>query len=67
MGRMQVITSSLSLARELWRRGEPGLADAALQLSPDQIADVGAAPVSSTPPERPIGYGRAARRRKPCS
>ena len=41
MGRMQVITSSLSLARELWRRGEPGLADAALQLSPDQVADVG--------------------------
>jgi hypothetical protein len=38
---MQVITSSLSLARELWRRGEPGLADKALHLSPDQVADIG--------------------------
>jgi len=38
---MQVITSSLSLARELWRHGEPELARGALQLSPDQVADIG--------------------------
>jgi len=39
MGQMQVITASLSLARELWRHGESGLADRALRLSPDQVAD----------------------------
>ena len=38
---MQVITSSLSLARELWRHGESELADRALQLTPDQVADIG--------------------------
>lgn len=41
MGQMQVITSALSLARELWRHGEPALADQALRLSPDQVADIG--------------------------
>jgi hypothetical protein len=38
---MQVVTSSLSLARELWRYGEPALAEAALRLSPEDVADVG--------------------------
>ncbi len=38
---MQVVTSSLSLARELWRYGEAELADRALHLSPDQVADIG--------------------------
>lgn len=41
MGQMQVITSALSLARELWRYGEPELADRAFQLSPEQVADIG--------------------------
>lgn len=41
MPSMQVITSSLSLARELWRLGEPELAGRALDLSPDQVADIG--------------------------
>jgi hypothetical protein len=38
---MQVVTSSLSLARELWRYGESELADRALRLSPGQVADIG--------------------------
>ena len=38
---MQVITSSLSLARELWRYGEAELANRALRLSADQVADTG--------------------------
>jgi hypothetical protein len=41
MGHMQVITSALSLARELWRYGEPDLADQALRLGPEQVADIG--------------------------
>lgn len=38
---MQVVTSSLSLARELWRYGEPDLAGRALLLRPGQVADIG--------------------------
>lgn len=38
---MSVITSSLSLARELWRFGEPELAARALQLRPEEVADIG--------------------------
>jgi len=38
---MQIITSPLSLARELWRYGEPVLADRALLLSPTEVADIG--------------------------
>jgi hypothetical protein len=41
MGHMQVITSALSLARELCRYGEPQLADRALRLGPEQVADIG--------------------------
>lgn len=41
MGQTQVITSALSLARELWRYGEPDLADQALRLSPEHVADIG--------------------------
>lgn len=41
MGESRIITSSLSLARELWRYGEPELAERALQLSPIEVADVG--------------------------
>ena len=37
----QVVTSSLSLARELRRYGESELADGALHLSPGQVADIG--------------------------
>ena len=39
---MQMITSSLSLARELWRFGEPDLAEQALHLNPVDVGDVGA-------------------------
>jgi hypothetical protein len=42
MGSMQIITSSLSLARQLWRYGEPELADRALLLTPTEVADIGA-------------------------
>jgi hypothetical protein len=38
---MVVVTSSLSLARELWRYGEPELADAAADLSAEDVLAVG--------------------------
>jgi len=38
---MGVVTSALSLARELYRYGEPNLADRSLALSPDQVATIG--------------------------
>ena len=40
--RARVITSPLSLARELWRYGEPELASRALSLSVDEVWDLGA-------------------------
>jgi hypothetical protein len=39
---MQVVTSGLSLARELWRYGEPDLARRALVLSAEDVLDIGA-------------------------
>ena len=39
---MQIITSSLSLARQLWRYGEPELADRVLRLTPTEVAGIGA-------------------------
>jgi hypothetical protein len=36
-----VVTSALSLARQLWRYGEPALAEQALALSPDEVATIG--------------------------
>jgi hypothetical protein len=41
MGEMRVVTSALSLARELHRFGEPILASQALALSPEDVAEVG--------------------------
>lgn len=41
MGSMHVVTSPLSLARELFRYGEPGLAERALALSSDEVAVIG--------------------------
>jgi hypothetical protein len=41
VGESRIITSKLSLARELWRYGEPELAERALQLSLTEVADVG--------------------------
>ncbi len=41
MAPLIITTTSLSLARELWRRGEPELADKAFRLSPAQVVDVG--------------------------
>lgn len=38
---MVVVTSSLSLARELWRYGEPELATAAADLSAEDVLAVG--------------------------
>lgn len=37
----QLITSQLSTARELWRFGEPELAERALRLSADQVLTMG--------------------------
>src|SRR4051794_33721777 len=39
---MQVLTSGLSLARELWRYGEPELARRALALPPEDVLSIGA-------------------------
>lgn len=36
-----VVTSSLALARTLWRLGEPALAQEALALEPDVVLDIG--------------------------
>jgi hypothetical protein len=36
-----IVTSALSLARQLWRYGEPSLADRALELSPEDVAKLG--------------------------
>jgi hypothetical protein len=41
MGLYVITTSSLSLSRQLWRYGEPELAERALELSPEEIADIG--------------------------
>lgn len=39
--RMHLITSALSIARELWRYGEPDLAERALALDVDAVLRVG--------------------------
>lgn len=39
--RVHLVTSSLSIARELWRYGEPELAERALGLSPSDVRTVG--------------------------
>jgi hypothetical protein len=39
--RAHLITSALSIARELWRYGEPDLAHRAMALTPDQVLDLG--------------------------
>jgi hypothetical protein len=39
---MQVVTTPLSIARNLWRYGEDDLMESALALSADQVADIGA-------------------------
>jgi hypothetical protein len=36
-----LITSALSIARELWRYGEPELAERAMALTPDEVLDLG--------------------------
>lgn len=36
-----IVTSALSLARQLWRYGEPALAERALGLSPEDVAKIG--------------------------
>ncbi len=41
MASLVITTTSLSLARELWRYGEPELAESAFRLSPEQVVDVG--------------------------
>jgi hypothetical protein len=42
VARMQVVTSGLSLARELWRYGEPDLARRALVLPAEAVLEIGA-------------------------
>lgn len=39
--RFIIVTSALSLARELWRYGEPGLAQRALGLDPAEVLEIG--------------------------
>jgi hypothetical protein len=41
-GTVRIITPALSIARELWRYGEPELAERALRLSPNEVLDIGA-------------------------
>ena len=41
MGSLQIVTSSLSLARQLWRYGESDLASRAFTLTPTEVADIG--------------------------
>lgn len=41
-GTTQVVTSALSIGRELWRYGEPELAKRALSLSPIEVLRIGA-------------------------
>jgi hypothetical protein len=36
-----IVTSALSLARELWRYGEPDLAERAFHLPPEDVANIG--------------------------
>ena len=38
---MQVVTTPLSLARNLWRYGEDDVVESALALSAEQVADIG--------------------------
>ena len=38
---IQVVTTPLSLARELWRYGEDDLVESALSLSAERVADIG--------------------------
>lgn len=41
MGSFTITSPPLSIARELWRLGEPGLASRALNLSAEQAVDIG--------------------------
>ena len=41
ISRAHLISSSLSFAREMWRYGEPQLAEQALELSPEEVLAVG--------------------------
>ncbi|MFF1880194.1 hypothetical protein ACFVVC_01830 [Pseudarthrobacter sp. NPDC058196] len=41
MGSFTIVSPPLSIARELWRLGEPGLASRALNLSAGQALDIG--------------------------
>lgn len=41
MGSVIVTTSALSIARELWRYGEPEAAERAFLLTPEAVADIG--------------------------
>jgi hypothetical protein len=36
-----LVTSALSIARELWRHGEPELAERALELPPEDVLEIG--------------------------
>jgi hypothetical protein len=40
-GQVVIISSGMSIAQDLWRFGEPGLADRMLPLSPELVADIG--------------------------
>ncbi|MGM7775888.1 hypothetical protein ACSVHC_07690 [Arthrobacter sp. KNU-44] len=41
MGSFTITSTPLSVARELWRLGEPGLASRAMRLSVEQAVDIG--------------------------
>jgi hypothetical protein len=63
-GRFIIVTSAVSLARELWRYGESDLSRRACELSPAEVADVGvraAEMADAGEPERvwPAGPGFA--------
>jgi len=41
VGEFRIVTTALSIARELWRYGEPDLADRAFRLSPTEVLQAG--------------------------
>ena len=61
-GRFVIVTNSVSLARQLWRYGEPELAERVADLAVEEVADLGiraAALADAGEPERlwPAGPG----------
>ena len=61
MGRFVITIPPISIARELWRFGEPALSEQAAVLTASQAADIGERTGPFTSPARPRGCGQAVR------